>query len=156
MKYPDWFKDWITNLREDAAEFGAFRASEIGDTADLHFHYNQFLIDLAALIEEEDLSHATRWLKIGERTIGKITDKLAAKFEIPAAEKSTGEYREGTLFGYPIIDGNNPPVGATRRKQLWLSLPALIEYILDVPYPAGIEVVYNENGVAGYYLWVEK
>lgn len=157
MKYPDWYRDWLDSVREDAREFGEWRASDMSNTGDVQYHYHQFLLELGAIIDEEKPLNSHKWLDRGTREIDKIVNRLSDKYSIPDDDTQPSLYSaEGAMFGYKTIDPDNPPIGAVRRKQLFTSLAALIDYLFDVPYPAGIQEVRVNGVVIGYYLWVEK
>lgn len=156
MQARDIYSNWLTELKEDVAEFGIWQAEAIENTSDLDFHYNQFLTELATQLEENGVTKPFVWLAKAEKQIARAKDKLTSKFDIPYDDDHrSGIANSETLFGFNQIDPNNTQ--AIKRKRLWVSLPELIDYMLEVPYPAGIETVYNSDGsVRGYYLWVEK
>lgn len=159
MKYPDWYRDWLDNVREDAREFGVWRAEELETIADLDYHYNQFLTDLAARIDENKPPDDYKWLARGEKEIAKLKNRLTDKYDIPVGDEGKAPNaiaQSGSLFGFPIIDPDNPPSEAKRRNTLFPDLASIVDYTQDVPYPAGFEPIYANGVVIGYYLWVSK
>jgi hypothetical protein len=149
----DIYRAWLREVREDASEFGAWRADDITNTGDLDYHYNQFLLDLAQQLEDNGSIKGYQWLDKGAQAINQIKEKLQSKFDIPTDEETRGEY-SGGLGTFSVI---NDTSGLIKRKKVFLTLAEITDYIIDVPYPAGIEIVYNSDGsVKEYYLWVEK
>lgn len=157
MRADEIYREWLRNLKDDVREFGLWQAESFEHYGDLDYHFNQYLTDLAATFDDEGNRNPYKWLQKGEEAIAKIKEKLSRKFDIlEEKEDETGLHRTGSLGGYALIDPNNPPPGATRRKKLFLSLASIVDYIKDVPYPAGIQEVRSNGQVVGYYLWVEK
>lgn len=163
MLDPEYYLDWLANLREDGREFGTFMADHIETIGDLDYHYQQFYDDLVMLMDENREPNNLYLLGKGERAIEAIKRRLIKKFNIPAQpgeDEDTGEV-SGNLFGKRVVTktfkATLVSAGATRRKQLFTSLRELAEYISDVPdeYIQGIEEVLNDKGeIIGFYVWV--
>lgn len=163
MLDPEYYLDWLANVREDGREFGTFLADEIETIGDLDYHYQQFYDDLVQILDENRAPSKLKLLGKGERAIEAIKRRLIKKFNIPAQigeEEEIGE-ASGNLFGKRVVTksfrATLVSAGATRRKQLFTSLRELATYIEDVPdeYIQGIEEVLNDKGeIIGFYVWV--
>jgi hypothetical protein len=152
------YRAWLRELKEDYREFGQFRLDEINSYTDLDYHYGQFLTDIAMSLDESDVKDPLKWLDKAEKEIHKIKNKLIDKFDISFDEKEEQEFASDEPI--PFTEGTSDEfnkAGAVRRKRLFPDLASLVDYIKDVPYPAGIQRVRDEHGkVLGYYLWVTK
>jgi hypothetical protein len=152
------YRSWLRELKEDYREFGQFRADELDSYTAVDFHYSQFLTYLATLLEREEPAIPLKYMSLAEKEVAKIKEKLVKKFDLFQTEKDEARYEADTPFDYTTGQEEDfDQSKATRRKQLFPDLASLVDYISGVPYPAGIQIVRDENRkVIGYYVWVSK
>lgn len=165
MANPQWYQDWLNDLREDAREFGAFMADDISSKGELQFHYQQFLEDLRQLIDEWQPANPLVLLNRGTKAVHSIVERLAKKYDIPTDDNPTEEEIDtsGTLYGVPIVTSGLKRLliqsDVSPRKIVFTSLQALAEYISELPIGViqGIEEIKNSDGkIIGFRVWVSS
>lgn len=154
----DIFRAWKRELKEDYKEFGQWQIDNISSYADLSFHYNQFLVGLAMSLDEAENRDPIKWLNQAEREINKVKAKLVKKFpEIESVLEPEEIISTSDKLFNVTSNEERVKTGLKRRKRLFPDLASVTDYISEVPYPGGIETVYDINmNIIGYYIWVEK
>lgn len=152
------YREWKRNLKEDYKEFGQWQIDNIDTYADLDYHYQQFVTDLAMSLDEINVKDAFKWLTLAEKDVHSVKQKLLKRYpdQFPVEDESQIEKDDPIVFA--VSGGKEFEIaGHKRRKRLFPDLSSLVDYIKDVPYPAGIQIVRDDNNkVVGYYIWVEK
>jgi hypothetical protein len=121
-------------------------------------------------IDEADLPNPQIWINRGDQATAKIEDDILASRNLerasPFVEPLGGELlydiedeETGVLTtkSIPIISGSArlAKAGIVIRKRL-IPPEEIEEYVAAVPYPIGIEPVYEDGILKGYRLWVQK
>lgn len=152
------YRAWLREVKEDAKEFGQFRADDITSYVDLQYHYDQFLVDLGMSLDEIEAKDPVKWLAKAEKEIDKIKVKLTREYDLITSEVDEEAYLEDEPIIYDGMTAEEfSSAGNKRRKRLFPDLASLLDYLKDVPYPAGIQTVRNSSGkIIGYYIWVRK
>ena len=163
------YREWQSNIRQDAKELGAFALDSIESVGDLREHFEQFYNDLVETWDEEELPNRQLWLGRAQQEVNRIVDKLRNKYNIPEDEdqdtdednETYNDERDGTILGFQVVTKDNKPLliaaGVERRQQIYPTLGDLESGIEGIPRAAihGVEVKYSSNGkVLGYYIWV--
>jgi hypothetical protein len=152
------YREWKRNIKEDAREFGQWRLDNMSSYGDLDYHYEQFLSDLAMSLDEINVKDAFKWLTLAEKEIHKIKEKLVKRFPEITQDDDESQIEKDDPIVFAVSGGKEFEIaGHKRRKRLFPDLASLVDYIKDVPYPAGIQIIRDDNNkVVGYYIWVEK
>src|SRR5512147_1218293 len=123
------YRAWLRELKEEYLEFGQWRLDNINDFADLNYHFNQFLIDLAAQFDEEGNKNPLKYLSAAEREINKIKAKLVKKFPQIETDLAPEEIAEtdAKLFKLDNTEETSK-AGLKKRKRLFPDLASLADY----------------------------
>jgi hypothetical protein len=134
----------------------------------------QNLLDLAFVqyfkrIEEDDLPNPSKWINRGERETQKAETQILARYGMPPASPfvmpDTEDYEYSVYdeeedferrFSIPIITGSNRFIKAGVKARKRIIPPSEIDqYLSEVPYPLGIEPVYEDEVLKGFRVWVQ-
>jgi len=134
----------------------------------------QNLLDLVFVqyfrsIEDDDLPNPSKWINRGDREIQVAEAKILSRYGLPPAIPfvlPSSEDYEYTVyneiedmelrFSIPIITGSNRFIKAGVKARKRLIPPSEIDkYLSEVPYPLGIEPVYEDNVLKGFRVWVQ-
>jgi len=163
------YREWLTNVRKDAREMGEYSMEVFYNQSALDEHYEQFIADLQASLEENDNLNTHMWIDRAELEIERIKSILIAKFHIPPdgeedpedGEPVFGATDEGHVLGFPIFTDAMKAQAAAEgwqlRSNLSLTLYDLEEWLKGIPAAAvkAIMLVYGKDGlVVGYRVWV--
>jgi hypothetical protein len=137
---------------------------------DIQQYIDLVFIQYVRTINEEDLPNPQIWINRGDAYTSKIQSELLETLGLPNAspfiEPQGGEFvyetedeETGriTSLSIPIITGSArlAKAGIVIRKRI-IPPEELEEYVSNVPYPIGLEPVYEDGILKGYRLWVQK
>lgn len=137
---------------------------------DIQNYIDLVFIQYVRTINEEDLPNPQIWINRGDNVAAKMQSELLEKLNLPDAtpfveprggelvyETEDEETGAITSFSIPIITGSTRlgKAGIVLRKRL-IPPEEIEEYVSNVPYPIGIEPVYEDGMLKGYRLWVQK
>lgn len=137
---------------------------------DIQNYIDLVFVQYVRTIEEEDLPNPQIWVNRGDVLAAKFQSELLEKLNLPNAtpfvepmggelvyeteDEDTGNITSKSI---PIITGTARlgKAGIVQRKRI-VPPEEIEEYVSNVPYPIGIEPVYEDGILKGYRLWVQK
>lgn len=165
------FREFKRDLRAITKDIKASFASGSNlSPTDIQNMYDLVFTQYVRMIDEADLPNPTIWINRGELETAKSEDNLLASLSLPRSNPfvaPTGEELEYeteddetgvvTTKSIPIINGSDrlAKAGIVVRKRL-IPPEEIEEYVSNVPYPIGIQPVYENGILKGYRLWVQK
>lgn len=162
------FKRELTLTRKEV--YASFASDFKLSPNDIQNYLDLVFIQYVRTINEEDLPNPQIWINRGDRLVGLMQAEILEKLSLPDAspfiepmggeltyEKEDEETGSITSFSIPIITGSDRlgKAGIVQRKRI-VPPEEIEEYVANVPYPIGIEPVYEEGKLKGYRLWVQK
>lgn len=138
---------------------------------DIQNYLDLVYIQYVRSIEELDLPNPQIWVNRGNNVVDKEQFALLERLQLPqprnfiepTGEEFTYEVENPdtgslTSFSIPIIlsgEDRLAKAGIVIRKRL-IPPEELEEYVSAVPYPIGIQPVFEDGVLKGYRLWVQK
>ena len=137
---------------------------------DIQNYIDLVFIQYVRSINEEDLPNPQIWINRGDKVASEMQSQLLDKLGLPDAspfiepqegeltyETEDEETGNMTSLSIPIITGSTRlgKAGIVQRKRI-VPPSEIEEYVSNVPYPIGIEPVYEDGILKGYRLWVQK
>jgi hypothetical protein len=165
------FREFKRDLRATTRDIKASFASGSNlSPLDIQNIYDLVFQNYVRNIDEADLPNPQIWINRGDQATAKTEDDLLASRGLdranPFVEPLSGELEYEiedeetgvlTTKSIPIISGSDrlAKAGIVIRKRL-IPPEEIEEYIAAVPYPIGIQPVYEDGILKGYRLWVQK
>lgn len=165
--YREFQRELNITRREIYASFASdFKLSP----TDIQNYIDLVFIQYVRSIREEDLPNPQIWINRGDKHVSKFLSDTLDKLNLPNAtpfvEPLGGEItyevedeETGTITSksIPIMTGSSrlAKAGIVLRKRI-VPPSEIEEYVLQVPYPLGVEPVYEDGILKGYRLWVQK
>jgi hypothetical protein len=167
------FREFGKDLRATAKDLIAshlsgftLSPSDISNMFDLIFsNYVRDIFD-----ENDPLPNPQIWIVRGERKTASVESEVLSKLSlsprIPFVLPDTLEFEiqreeddDGTILSFPVITEGSLPrfakAGLSVRKRL-IPEDELEEYVSQVPYIIGIEIVRENGKVKGFRIWVQN
>jgi hypothetical protein len=165
------FREFKRDLRATTRDIKASFASGSNlSPQDIQNIYDLVFTNYVRNINEADLPNPQIWINRGDQATAKTENDIlssrglerASPFVEPIGGELTYEVEDeetGTLTtkSIPIITGSErlAKAGIVIRKRV-IPPEEIEEYVAAVPYPIGLEPVYEDGKLKGYRLWVQK
>lgn len=162
------FKRELTITRKEV--YASFASDFKLSPLDIQNYIDLVFIQYVRTINEQDLPNPQIWINRGDALAAKIQSEILEKLDLPDVTpfvEPTGEElvfeaeneETGTITSksIPIITGSDRlgKAGIVLRKRI-VPPEEIEEYVSNVPYPLGLEPVYEDGKLKGYRLWVQK
>jgi hypothetical protein len=165
------FREFKRELRATANDIKASFASGFTlSPLDIQNIYDLVFTNYVRTIDEADLPNPQIWINRGQLATDKAEDDTLRRanlersnpFIIPEGGDFLYEVEDEetgvlTTKSIPIISGSDrlAKAGIVVRKRL-IPPEEIEEYVSAVPYPIGIQPVYENGILKGFRLWVQK
>jgi hypothetical protein len=162
------FQRELTTVRRDV--IASFTSGFPLSPHDIQNYIDLVFVQYVRSIDDEDLPNPQIWVNRGDKSAAKMQSEILRRLDLPDAspfiEPSGGELvyetedeESGNITSksIPVITGTSRlgKAGIVQRKRI-VPPEEIEEYVSQVPYPIGIEPVYEDGQLKGYRLWVQK